>query len=144
MSYIMSEKPTVCLELQYKDFQSCTVTSSMKHLSREKVCLTQFAILIMIRQPIFRNCNHAMRPTNAVSCVLGDWKCIKTSSNGNFPRHHQSPVNSPHKGQWRDALKFSLICAWTNGWLNNRDAGDLRHHHAHYDLSVMDKVVQNS
>ena len=23
---------------------------------------------------------------------------------------HQSPVNSPHKGQWRGALMFSLIC----------------------------------
>ena len=37
---------------------------------------------------------------------------------------HRSPVNSPHKGQWRGALMFSLICAWTNGWANNREAGD--------------------
>ena len=29
---------------------------------------------------------------------------------------HRSPVNSPHKGQWREALMFSLIWAWTNGW----------------------------
>ena len=29
---------------------------------------------------------------------------------------HQSPVNSPHKSQWRGALIFSLICAWINGW----------------------------
>ena len=36
-----------------------------------------------------------------------------------FPRYwpfvqgiHRSPVNSPHKGQWREALMFSLICAW--------------------------------
>ena len=28
---------------------------------------------------------------------------------------HQSPVNSPHGGQWHGALMFSLICAWTNG-----------------------------
>ena len=26
---------------------------------------------------------------------------------------HWSPVDSPHKGQWRVALMFSLICAWT-------------------------------
>ena len=25
---------------------------------------------------------------------------------------HRSPVNSPHKGQWRGALMFSLICIW--------------------------------
>ena len=23
---------------------------------------------------------------------------------------HRSPANSPHKGQWRGALMFSLIC----------------------------------
>ena len=54
----------------------------------------------------------------------------------------RSPVNSPHKGQWRGALMFSLICAWINGWVNNREAGDLRRHHAHYDVTVMQ--FQNS
>ena len=41
---------------------------------------------------------------------------------------HWSPVNSPHKGQSRRALMVSLICTWINNWVNNRDAGDLRHH----------------
>ena len=38
-----------------------------------------------------------------------------------------SPVlmNSPHKGQWRGALMFYLICVWINGWVNNREAGDI-------------------
>ena len=48
-----------------------------------------------------------------------------------------SPVNSPHKGQWRGALMFSLICAWINGWVNNREAVDLRRYRAHYDVTVM-------
>ena len=30
---------------------------------------------------------------------------------------HRSPLNSQHKGQWRRALIFSLICAWINGWV---------------------------
>ena len=34
---------------------------------------------------------------------------------------HWSPVNSPHKGQWRGVLMFSLLCAWTKGWVNNGD-----------------------
>ena len=51
---------------------------------------------------------------------------------------HWSPINSPHKGEWREALMFSLICAWTNGWVNKRDASQLRCHHAHYDITVMD------
>ena len=50
---------------------------------------------------------------------------------------HQSPVNSPHKGQWRGALMFSLICSWINAWVSNREAGDLRRHRAHYDVIVM-------
>ena len=40
----------------------------------------------------------------------------------------RSPVNSPHKGQWRGALLFSLICSWINGWVNNGEAGDFRRH----------------
>ena len=50
---------------------------------------------------------------------------------------HRSPVNSHYKGQWRGALMFSLMCAWTNSWANHRDTGDLRRHHAHYDVTVM-------
>ena len=47
------------------------------------------------------------------------------------------PVNSPHKGRWRGALMFSLICVCINGWINNREAGDLRRHRGHYDVNVM-------
>ena len=69
------------------------------------------------------------------------------SSNGNiFPPYwpfvrgiHRPPVNSPQKGQWRGALMFPLICAWINGWVNNREAGDLRRHRAHYDITVMSR-----
>ena len=50
---------------------------------------------------------------------------------------HWSPVDSRHKDQWRGASMFSLICAWTNGWVNTRDAGDLRHNRAHYAATVM-------
>ena len=64
-----------------------------------------------------------------------------------FPRNwpfvrgiHRSPVNSPHKGQWRRALMFSLICVWINGGVNNREAGDLRRYRAHYDVTVMLKI----
>ena len=50
---------------------------------------------------------------------------------------HQSTVNSPHKGQWRGALMFSLICVWINGWGNNCEAGDLRCSRIHSDVIVM-------
>ena len=70
---------------------------------------------------------------------------MMTSSNGNFFRvtgplcgefagHRWIP---PNKGQWRGALTFPLIWAWLNGCVNNRKAGDLRRHRAHYDVTVV-------
>ena len=50
---------------------------------------------------------------------------------------HRWAGNSPHTDQWRGALMFSLICAWTNGWVNNQAAGDLRRHRTNYDVTVM-------
>ena len=61
-----------------------------------------------------------------------------------FPRYwpfvrgiHRPQVNSPHKGQWRGTLMFPLICTRIDGWVNNREAGDLRRHRGHYDFTVM-------
>ena len=54
---------------------------------------------------------------------------------------HRSPMNSLHKGQWRGALMFSLICVWINDCVNNREAGDLRCYRAHYDVIVMSMEV---
>ena len=70
---------------------------------------------------------------------------MTTSSNGNifrvtgplcgeFTGHRWIPRT---KGQLRGALMFSLIYTWTNGWVNNRDAGNLKLHRAHYDVTVM-------
>ena len=68
-----------------------------------------------------------------------------------FPRYwpfvrgiHRSPVNSPHKGQCRGPLMFTLICARINGWVNNREAGYLRRNRAHYDVIVMSFTVMTS
>ena len=48
-------------------------------------------------------------------------------------RWHRWPVNSPHIDQWRGAL----ICPWVHGWVNNHEAGDLKRHRAHCDITVM-------
>ena len=67
-----------------------------------------------------------------------------------FPRYwqfgrgiHRSPLNSPHKGQGRWTLMFSLICALINGRVNNGEVGDLRCHRAHYDVIVMNPKRPN-
>ena len=57
--------------------------------------------------------------------ALCAWNSLVT---GDFPSH---------KGQWRGALIFSLICTWINRWVNIRKSGDLRRHRVHYDVSVM-------
>ena len=45
---------------------------------------------------------------------------------------HRSRVNSHHKGQW------------INGWVNGREAGDLRRHRAHFSVIVMPISVETS
>ena len=61
-----------------------------------------------------------------------------------FPRYwpfvrgiHRSSVNSQHNGQWRGALMSSFICPAINGWVNTREAGDLRRLRTHYDVTLI-------
>ena len=48
-------------------------------------------------------------------------------------------VRGIHRSKVSDAelLMFSLIRVWINGWVNNREADDLRRYRAHYDVIVM-------
>ena len=91
-------------------------------------------------EPFFLNTFIISSGLFGLNCAFHDdvikWK--------HFPRYlpfvqgiHRSPVNSPHKGQWCRALMFSLICACINGWVNKREAGDLRRHCQHYDVTMM-------
>ena len=68
--------------------------------------------------------------------VSGEFKCYVHDDLIKWK--HYWPVNSPHKGQWRGALMFSLICNRPNDWVNSREAGDLGRHRAHYDVIEMD------
>ena len=80
----------------------------------------------------------------ALVLVMGAQYTMVTSSNenifcvtgplcGEFTDHRWIP----HKVQWRGALILSLIYAWINDWVNNREAGDLRRHRAYHDVTVM-------
>ena len=69
-------------------------------------------------------------------------RCMVTSSNGNIFRVTGPLCGEFTKGQWRGALMFSLICAWINDWVNNREAGHLRRYRTHYDVIVME--MQNT
>ena len=89
--------------------------------------------------------------SNHVSCIafssltLSDH--MMTSSNGNIFR-----VTGPLCGEFTGPRWIPLTKAsdaepwcslwsapWINGWVNNREAGDLRRHRAHYDVFVMQR-----
>ena len=64
---------------------------------------------------------------------------MMTSSNGNifrgtsflsgeFTGHRSSPLTKANDAEFY---------AWSNMWANNGDAGDLRRHGAHYNVTVM-------
>ena len=61
-----------------------------------------------------------------------------------FPRYWlfysgNSPVTGefPAQGPVTQSFDFSLICAWINDWVNNREADDLRRHQAYCDVTVV-------
>ena len=58
--------------------------------------------------------------------------CLTGPLYGEFTGHRWIPLTKAS-----DTLMFSFICAWINGWINNREAGDLRRHRAHYDVTAM-------
>ena len=87
-----------------------------------------------------RKDEHLLDVNNIVSGRLPWWRhqmetfsALLAICAGNSP----VPGEFPHKGQWRGALMFSMICARINGWVNNGEAGDLRRNRAHYDVTVM-------
>ena len=108
-----------------QDFDGSVQTCDASHLIYHRFVLSHRYIM----------CRGSFQPQNHDDVIK--WKY--------FPRYwpfargiHQTPVNSPHKSQWRGALMFVFfICAWINGWVNNLKAGDLRRHHAYYDVTVM-------
>ena len=53
---------------------------------------------------------------------------------GEFTSHRWIPCT---KASDAELWGFCLICAWMNGWVNNREAGDLRSHRTHYDVTIM-------
>ena len=99
-------------------------------------CLLRVSYVACAPHPEMARESYVLDADNICNDDVIKWK--------HFPRNwpfmraiHRSPVNSPHKGQWRGALVFSLICVWINNWVNNRAAGDLRRYRTHYDVIVM-------
>ena len=87
-------------------------------------------------QKIFQSCNNT---------ILNQSKNMTTSSKrnifrvtgplcGEFTSHRWIPLTTASDAElWC----FLWSAPWINDWVNNRDVGDLRRHHAHYDVIVM-------
>ena len=109
---------------------------SMTSLSVQGTCEWNFFLPVTSLNLFYLNPQSDNRKNEVFHDDVIKWK--------HFPRYwpfvrrtHRWSANSPHKGQWRGALMFSLICVWINVWVNNREAGDLRCHRAHYGVIVM-------
>ena len=73
----------------------------------------------------------------------GNIFCVTGHLCGEFTGHQWIPHTKVSDAR----LYVSLICAWINGWINNREAGDLRRQRAHYYVIGMsrwhDGVIRN-
>ena len=129
------------LSISNYDADCCLVISRARFLStarfrpmREKALLEASCILHSIlwictwRSETWSFlCTRWFHAINAVTHIHDDviqWK--------HFPGYWPF-VRGIHPG----ILMFSLICAWINGWVNNGEAGDLRRHRTHYEVTVM-------
>ena len=88
----------------------------------------------MLTERTLRNVHSISESLIEIPCFISTmglniWKCI----NGLI---YQYLNVSPHESQWRGDLMFSLISAWINGWVNNREAGDLRRNCTHHGVTV--------
>ena len=147
-SVILIVGPVRFTTLQCKFMHLCILKLGITHQKQKET----FFIFMIVANEAF-SMKALQRHRIWSSFIQSTACCLQTVPNTHddvikwkhFPRYwplvrgiHRSPVNSPHKGQWRGALMFTLICARLNGWVNNREAGDLRRHRAHYDVIGMD------
>ena len=115
----------------------------IKQIIQWKIWSVEIQFLIRSRQVLHMTGQHSCQYIK---------NCLRTNWNFLWWRHQMetffalqalcaenSPVSGefPAQSQWRGALVFSLICAWINGRVNNGQAGDLRRHCTHNDVTLM-------
>ena len=89
------------------------------------------------------------------SCMLYLWPCCLPAKQ-RWASHWSFRITKEAQSLYEERGEFpaqrpmtrnfdvSLICVWTNGWVNNHKAGDLRRYRAHYDVTVMDDPSKRS
>ena len=143
--------PCVCLNTLVWHILACSFAGDQRHMI---IMASIFTAPRLFVQSLFKfSTKKQGLPIHKISIrkkypfrdLLMDWLKIHDDviKWKHFPRYwpfvrgiDRSPMTSPHKGQWSGCLMFSLIYAWINSWVNNREAGDLRRYRAHYDVTV--------
>ena len=70
----------------------------------------------------------------------GNIFCVTGLLCGEFTGHRWIPLT---KASDAELWWVFFICAWTNNWANNGNAGDLRRHCAHYDVTIISPLVHS-
>ena len=117
--------------------QEFSVLSFFFYLTTNSVVISACFMMTSSNGNIFRVTGHLWGGGTWWRHQMETFSALLAICAGNSP----VPVNSPHKGQWRRVLMFSLICTWINVWKNNRETGDFRRHSTHYDVIVMNSPV---
>ena len=119
--------------LERRSFDTCIYLPStdclhIRHWSHRKLPMCQ-------RRPLHTctfwptNCSHTQQKH-------GHWNDVMMTS----PNRNSFRVTGNLCGESTGALMLSLICAWINGWVNTGEAGDLRRHRAHYDVTDVRQI----
>ena len=115
--------------------KSYKITTNSLYCNRKIIILIKLFSLVL--QQIIKMTTTCATSTKNVTKMMtssnGNLFCITGHLCGQFIGDRWIPSTN---GQWRGALMSSLICTWINGWVNNGEAGDLKYHRIHHDITV--------
>ena len=135
------------LHLYHRDMSDNLITYLQKLSTISEICQRQQTLSTYFHTScksdfIWRQYRHWLTAERSLENI-----CLMTSSNGNIFRvtgHLCGEFTGhgwiPHTKASDAELWCFFICAWINGWVNNREAGDLRRHRVHYDVMVMPPI----
>ena len=88
---------------------------------------------VLVRRQNSRQWDGGSLAITVCRCILTPWWLHQMETFAALLAIHRWIPRTKASG----ALMFSLICALINGWVNNREAGDLRRHRSRNDVTVM-------
>ena len=136
MRAISQEMLQISILEEFENHSFNNTTASLRHQSFKPIMVL---FTLSLKFKFIKHTAHLRSDIHAIS----DRRSMVTSSNGNifratgpflcgeFTGHGEFPAQWPVTRSFD--VFFDLRC-----WVNNREAGDLKRHRAHYDVSVME------